>query len=298
MRRPSHTALSRPALTVAALVAAVLGACSTPAEVMGPPQKDLVLAVTAGNELLRFNAGQPQRVLERRRLGGLAPGESLIGLDFRIARGQLYGLGSTGRVYTIDPATGDASPLPAAAVFRPEGTRYGFDFNPTVDRIRVVGPAGTNLRLHPDTGAQVDGSAAQPGVQSDGTLFYRDGDVNAGRAPRIVAAGYTYNKLDETITSNFAIDASAGILALQGTHEGVKPAVSPNTGQLSTVGALGIGRLDDASFDIADVSGKAYLAAGGGTHWRFYEVDLDSGRARFVGTLASSDEIRGIAIEP
>ena len=51
----------------------------------------------------------------------------------------------------------------------PEGaTEWGFDFNPTVDRIRVVNDAGFNLRLHPDTGVIVDSDPNQPGVQLDG----------------------------------------------------------------------------------------------------------------------------------
>lgn len=285
-------------MLIAAALAAALGACATPEEPIGPPGKDHLLLVTAANELLRVNAGQPQRVLERHALSGLAAGESLIGLDFRIARGQLYGLGSTGRLYRIDAATGAATALTAGPAFVPQGSVYGFDFNPAVDRIRVVGPAGANLRLHPDTGAQVDANPAADGTQDDGPLAYVDGDAAAGRAPRIVAAGYTYNQRDEKITSNYAIDAAAGTLVLQGSREGVAPVVSPNTGRLSTVGPLGVGHFDDASFDIADVSNAAWLATGRGARWRLHRVDLDTGRATTVGTIAAGGEIRGIAVEP
>ena len=34
-----------------------------------------------------------------------------------------------------------------------DGTEFGVDFNPQVDRLRVVSNSGQNLRLHPDTGA-------------------------------------------------------------------------------------------------------------------------------------------------
>ena len=52
-----------------------------------------------------------------------------------------------------------------APAFTPalSGTAFGFDFNPTVDRIRVVSDTGQNLRLNPDTGAvaAVDGALNQ-----------------------------------------------------------------------------------------------------------------------------------------
>jgi hypothetical protein len=43
----------------------------------------------------------------------------------------------------------------SAAVFMPvlAGTSFGFDFNPTVDRIRLVSDSGQNLRLNPNSGA-------------------------------------------------------------------------------------------------------------------------------------------------
>ena len=119
-----------------------------------------------------------------------------------------------------------------------EGTRFGFDFNPAADRIRVVG--GTdNRRMHPDTGMVVDADAAAADVQLDGALAYATGDVNAGKAPVVVAAAYTNPDADAaTGTTNYAIDTAADALVTQGTKEGVTPAVSPNAGTLFTVGCL------------------------------------------------------------
>ena len=83
---------------------------------------------------------------------------------------------------------------------------------------------------------------------TDPPLAYAAGDVAAGRAPQLVGAAYTYNKIHDKLTTNYAIDRATGSLVMQGTAEGVTPAVSPNTGQLRTVGALGTGPVDDAAF--------------------------------------------------
>ncbi|MDP3289885.1 MAG: DUF4394 domain-containing protein, partial [Methyloversatilis sp.] len=174
------------------------------------------------------------------------------------------------------------------------------DFNPAADRIRIVSDARQNLRAHPDTGALVDAAPDTAGLQPDGPLTYVEGDINAAVAPKIVAAGYTYNQDDEKLTTNFAIDAATGALVRQGSVEGVKPVVSPNTGKLFTVGALGIAGLADAHFDIADVSNDAYAAVSTvqDATPQFYLIDLKTGAATRLGKVGKGEPLRGIAIEP
>ena len=105
--RPTHT-LARLAWAPLALA---LGACSLlPAQPEGSPRKQHILAVTADNQLLRFNAGQPGHILASRAITGLTAGDTLLGIDFRVANGQLFGLGSRGQLYRIDPETGAPSP--------------------------------------------------------------------------------------------------------------------------------------------------------------------------------------------
>lgn len=287
---------------LAGLVAlAALSACTSVPEPQGAPAKELAWAVTAEHELIKFNAGQPQRVLERRPVTGLAAGDTLVGIDYRVARGVLYALSAGGRLYTLSTATGALSPVGSAPAAVPlTGGPWGVDFNPAADRVRVVSAGGQNLRLHPDTGAVVDFDANTPGLQTDPALAYAPGDTNAGKAPQVVGAAYTYNKRDEKLTTNYAIDRALGVLVTQGTVEGVAPAVSPNTGRLFTVGTLGLGPLTDVAFDIADLNNKALAAVrtGGDARTRLYEVDLSNGRARLVGTVADGAALRGLAIEP
>jgi hypothetical protein len=286
----------RHALALAA--ATLLAACATPpTEPLGPLAKETVQAVTASNQLIQFNAGQPQKTLSSRPLTGLAAGETLLGIDYRVAKGQLYGLGSTGQLYRIDTKTGAVTAVGTPAGLPAGATEWGFDFNPTVDRIRVVSNTGFNLRLHPDTGAVIDADPNTPGLQFDGRLQYDAADVNTSKPANVVAAGYTYNKDNDKITTNYALDGQLGVLVHQGSKEGVQPAVSPNTGRLYTVGSLGVGAFDKATLDISDVSNAAYAAitTGGKSSW--VRIDLATGKATRIGTVAGGPVV-GAAIEP
>lgn len=308
-------AAMKAAHTVLALLGgALLAGCAAfaPAPEAPPPGAavtralPLVLA-TAGGELVRVDARAPSRVLARVALRGLPPGEALVGIDYRVAHGKLYALTRSGRLFTLDAATGQATPVAgaaggaidraaqsagagAAAVVL-SGLRFGFDFNPVPDRIRVAGDDRQNLRLHPDSGAL---AAADP------ALVYAAGDIAFGRTPVLGGAAYTYNKRDDKLTTNFAIDLAAGTLVTQGSREGVQPVVSPNTGQLFTVGPLGLGPLQDAAFDIADVDNTALAAVrrAGVRGTQLVRIDLATGRAVVLGRLGSGEPLRGLAIEP
>lgn len=269
----------------------------------GPPApQEMVYAVTERMELIRFRSDRPAAVLERRALSGLAPGDSLRGIDYRVARGVLFTLADSGRLYTLDTAQARLSPVAAAAPqpWPVQGQIVGFDFNPTVDRIRVVSSTAQNLRLHPETNAVVDGNPSEPGLQLDGALHYVMADRHAGRQPVLSGVAYSYNNKDEKITTNYAIDRALGALLMQGSFEGAVPVISPNTGQLRTVGLLGTGPLDEAHFDISDVRNTALVSArrSGERQTRLYQLDLGSGRARDLGMIAGGERLLGLAIEP
>lgn len=287
---------------IAVMACVGIASCASVHEPEGLPRKEFFHAVTDGNQLIRFNAGQPQKILDRRAITGLQPNESILGIDYRVARGILYALGGSGRLYTIDTASGAARQVGGAGTLavKLDGGEFGFDFNPTVDRIRVVSTSGQNLRLHPDTGAVVDSDDKTPGLQIDGALAFAAGDRNAGKPPRIAAAAYTYNKVNDKISTNFAIDATLDLLVTQGTREGVTPMVSPNSGQIYTVGALGVGSSARVSFDIADSSGAGFAAftRAGEARSRFYLINLDTGAATFIGTIGGGEAVRGISFEP
>jgi hypothetical protein len=293
---PNDTKLI-PVLAAATLVSA----CGLFASSEAPqtPRKETIHAVTADNRLLRFNAGTPSKIESTQPLQGLQPGETLAGTDYRVARGQLFAVGTSGRLYRVDAKSAQATVVGGPIAGLTVANDVAFDFNPTVDRIRFA--SGTrNLRLHPDTGAQVDGNPNADGLQDDTPLFYAAGDRSAGGTPNVVAAAYTYNKQNEKITTNYAIDARHGTLVTQGTLEGAAPAISPNAGRLFTVGPLRVGPFERASFDIADVSGAAFAAItpAGERRSLWYTISLETGAATYIGRVGGGEDLRGIAVEP
>lgn len=297
--KSSRLALAAMGSAVALGAALLAGCASAPSSPAGPHEQ--VVAVTAAHELIRFRADQPERILERRPVTGLPAGERLVGIDFRVARGVLYALSQAGRLYTLDVASGALRPAgPAPAALPLKGAVFGFDFNPAADRVRVVSSEGQNLRLHPDTGAVVDGDPAAEGVQPDPALHYAADDRHARRMPDIAGAAYTYNNQNSSITTNYAIDRAIGALVMQGSLEGATPVVSPNTGQLRTVGLLGLGPLEDVAFDISDVRNTALMAVRtpADSSTRLHLVNLGTGGARPLGRVGDGAALVGMAIEP
>lgn len=275
-----------------------------------------VIGLTANNQLVRFNTRTPGTTTALS-VSGLGSGENLLAIDFRFAPSGgattgLYGLSRRAngsfQLLRIDINNNAATLSPVGAGFNAPGATgdVGFDFNPNVlnpdgsrvDRIRVVSPERTNFRLNPDTGAVVDSDAATPGVQGDGLLTFAAGDVNQNVVPRVVGAAYTNNDSDaSTGTVNYALDAFTNTLVTQGRPaSGSSAAVSPNTGQLFTVGRLGINLSGLTGFDIAPGNNTAFLSTESG----LYTVDLGTGRATLVGTVGvtGSPTLLGLAIVP
>src|SRR5688572_10579936 len=100
-------------LLVAVAIAAA-GCAVAERETEGPPRKETLVGVTDSHQLVRFNGGQPQKVTVVGTVSGLQPGESIVGIDYRVNRGILFALGSTGRIYTLDAKTAKATVVGAA----------------------------------------------------------------------------------------------------------------------------------------------------------------------------------------
>ncbi|MCS7481394.1 DUF4394 domain-containing protein [Umezawaea endophytica] len=226
---------------------------------------------------------------DRVRISGLAKGDRLVGIDVRPATGALYAVGKSGQLYTVAPRTGAATKVGAPIAL--DGSAVGFDFNPTVDRIRLVTSSGQNLRLVPETGAL---------AATDGVLAYAATDRSAGQAPKVAAAGYTNSVAGSTSTALYGIDANRDALVTQGTTPGVTPVVSPNTGQLFTVGKLGLDVTATNGFDISGAARSATfnpgdyqaVAAVQEEHLRvgslIVRIDLATGRGQVVGLTSST----------
>lgn len=216
------------------------------------PTNAVAYAVDGMNNFLIFNPTSTA-VPVSKAITGLMAGDSLKGIDFRPLNGQIYGLGKSGRLYTINTSNGAAAVVGAGPYAALNGAYFGFDFNPTVDRIRVVSRNGQNLRLHPVTGL----------------LAATDGMLNPG-TPHIASAAYTNNFAGATTTTLYDIDCHNDSLYMQ---------VPPNDGTLVPVGALGIDVLSENGFDIGSTSGTAYAIFTVGSAHGLYTINLSTGAA-------------------
>lgn len=227
--------------------------------------------LTSANSLVKYNANNSQTVISSTPITGLQASENVLAIDFRPGTGQLYGLGSTSRLYLINQNTGAATAI-GATPFTPvlAGALTGFDFNPTVDRIRVVTSSGLNLRLNPETGV----------------VAATDSNLNPG-TPNVSSAAYTNNTSGATTTELFVIDNTSGMLYKQDP---------PNAGTLTSVGDLEISGTiaGDGGFDIDAKDGIAIASLTTDGSNKLYQIDLTTGKATNLGDLISP--IIGIAI--
>jgi hypothetical protein len=245
-----------------------LGQLATPIIGLAIPTNPVGYSVDNANNLMIFDLTTPAFSVSKA-ITGLQPGETVLGIDMRPATGQLYALGSTSRLYTINMSSGAAAAVSVAPFTTLlSGTSFGFDFNPVVDRIRVVSNTGQNLRLDPNTGliAAVDGS------------------LNPG-TPNVASAAYTNNFAGTTTTTLFVIDATTDKLYTQNP---------PNNGTLVEVGSLGINITADNGFDIGGRSGKAYGVFSIGSFTKLYTLDLATGLV--IGQADVAGVSRGFAI--
>lgn len=244
-------------------------------------------AIDGSNTLLTFGALTPGTRLSSVTVTGLSAGETLVGIDFRPADDQLYGVSSASRLYTLNTTSGAATAVGGGTITPAlAGTTFGVGFNPTADRLRIHTGADQNLRVN---------QTANPLVTfTDGPLAYAAGDVNAGQDPRIAGTAYTLSvRPAPTATELFAIDAGRDALVRLN---------APNDGMITTVGALGFDTSDDVGFDIAGDTDFAYASltpAGAATGpSRLYTVNLRSGSVTAVGQIGHPTPLRSIAVAP
>jgi hypothetical protein len=237
-----------------------------------------VYATTAGNDLVRFDRDS-LKIRSQRAITGIAAGEKVLGIDVRPANGQLYALGSTNQIYTINPRTAVATAVGTPFSSDVYGNAVGFDVNPVVDRLRVVTSSGQNLRLVPDTGAV---------AAVDKPLAYAADDRNAKAKPKVSLAAYTNGFAGASATTLFDIDTGVDVLTVQ---------APPNDGVLRTTGKLTLNVDSAGGFDIAaDGEAIAALSRSGGS--RIYSIDLQSGKARVIGKVGRGSTLASLAVAP
>lgn len=253
------------------LILFALSACKkeelyTNLPVYGPKQ---IFYALSGSNLSLYDASDVRTTLATVAISGLTGTEKLLSIDFRPATGQLYGVSDASKLYVINTSSGVARPVSNLA-FTPalNGTIASMDFNPTVDRIRVVTNTGQNLRLNPETGLVV---ATDANVASTG----------------ILGLGYTNSFAGATATVLYDIDATAKKLYKQDP---------PNSGALVEVGSLlaNVGTIQ--GFDISPNNINSLLIGKVGDSTKLYTLNLTTGEATLAGKFVKNTMINSIAI--
>lgn len=259
-------------------------ACASGMEALkGDRDKPLMaVGLTADQRLICFSEKRPGDARAIGTISGLMSGDVLVGIDFRVQDGMLYGVSKAGGVYQLDTATAAAKKVSQLTVAL-EGSGFGVDFNPAADRLRVVSDTGQNLRHNIGAGGV---------TLVDGVLNYTAGTAAMG----VTGSAYTNNDLNAgTATTLFALDTMLDQVALQSP---------PNAGTLAATGKLGIDAAAIAGFDIynrvRDGAGTGAEALAvlsmGGADGMLYSVNLLTGKATARGNFARADQVTDIAI--
>ncbi len=250
-------------------------------------QSSDVVGLTDKGRLVTFRNNSPERIRRTERVQGLKDDQQLVGIDFRVQNGKLYGVGDRGGIYTINTASNFGRATKVSQLTVPlDGQSFGVDFNPAANRLRVISDTGQNLRHNLDDPA---GAPAAGMTATDGTLAY-PGTPPAPptTATQVTAAAYTNNDLDpNTATTLFDIDTMLDQVVIQ------SPA---NAGLLAPTGKLTVDAGQWAGFDISTRGdsnrGFAVLDTG---RMRLYDINLTTGKATRLGSFPTNAQVVDLA---
>lgn len=253
-----------------------------------------LVALTSSNELIQIASAElPGTTSAPVPITGIASGQTIVGIDYRPNTGELYALGynstmttSNSQLYILNANTGMATMIGSVSSLNLGSGGIAFDFNPTVDRIRIIGENGQNYRLHPITGAV---------VATDGNLAYAAIDVNFSTVPAVAACAYTNSYIGSEVTTLFDYDKNLNILASQ---------IPPNAGTLNTIGSSGINATGgsnigmDIYFHPITKKNIAYVNATVAGMNNLYSLNTATGMVSLIGSIGNGlTNIREIAVK-
>jgi hypothetical protein len=279
-------------------------------------------AVTDASEVVSFNTQQPLSA-SISTFSGITVGQTIVSIDRRPQNGLLYGLGyapATGviQLYLLSLRGGVATAIGTTGIFvdgagdparvgSDASSKIGMDFNPSVDRIRVVTNTGQNFRINPNTGAFVDGDLG--GGSGSVAGLNMDGPINGGTIT-LGETAYTNNQpstIASPPTTQYTLDAATDSLFIQ-----VPPNAGTQTsGQLLDVNGVDLNIIEVRGFDIPEGvnaatsnspvttgQGFAVLEFASNSQQLFSTVDLTNGAVSSASQLGgTSDDILGLAVQ-
>ena len=237
-----------------------------------------VIALTSDNHLVTFKPQTPGTFDTDVAVTGLQGAEAIVGIDTRPSNGVVYALTDAGRLYTLDVATGalsapvtlTANPLDLTAPYAGlAGARFGVDFSPLDNQLRVQSDTGQNLRVNVETGETITDGAPNPGT------------------PQLVGTAFSNSYAGAVTSTHYALDIASNTLVRQ----------TSIAGALATVGAgfnVGTTFQLEGAFDIAGGENGLPLAAlvpVGATQSTLYRATLGNGTLTSFGAIGTSTTV-------
>ena len=245
-----------------------------------------VIGLSQGTRLSSFQTNRPGSV---RTIGTvtLVGDVALVGIDYRVQNGALYGVGNAGGLYRLNARTAVSTKVGQLTVAL-SGVNFGVDFNPVANALRVVSDTGQNLR---QPFATID-----DGIADNDAATVVDGPLNVPGPQAVPVAGAPVQGVTGAAYTNNDLDASTGttLFDLNSTTDSVAVQSPANSGFLATTGSLGVDFAANSGFDIYSqlrpmATGKTvkqfpYAVSNG----RLYSIDLLTGRADDRGRLGNA----------
>jgi hypothetical protein len=241
-----------------------------------------VFAIESGtNHLVAFDSAHPDVLTQDLLVTGLTGSQVVVGLDFNQDTGKLFAFAAqddgamrSGRAYTIDPATGVATPFGAVTFNKLADTgTYGLDVDPTDGSIRLTNGANQNFGIIAN-GNFNGNTLDEPNVNENiAAIAY---DHNFGSQTTTL---YGYNFLTDELVTVGSIGQAPDSVSSGIVHPIAKATVN---GQAILSDSASIG------FDIAGPVGAAdqgwlSLSRSGSTH--LYQVDLATAALTDLGKI-------------
>ncbi len=247
-----------------ALSSLVLGGCFSDSDFIPANIDSYVL--TTSNALVGIDSSNG-RTGDSLAITGLQASENLFDIDYRNADGRMWALSTLGNLYTIDLETGAATLQSTLSVTLNATETYSIDFNPTVDRLRIIGTDDMSYATNVENGVTAtNGSLTLSGAPANGV---------------VVDAAYTdtFSTTTGRGTTLFSIDAQNGALYTQNVMTGALT-------QVATLGVTGLQDIQGYDIDPETQQGLAVFQVNGDT--ALYRVSTSA-----AATLVSELELDG-----
>jgi len=266
---------------------------------------ETLIALSAGQQLVRFDSAAPGTVTTRNVLGRSG---NLLCIESNLRTHLVFALAITPqsdffpprqvRSHMIDPETGQATLGSSTSLLDgisdsiacdavPSYHSYNAPYEPGY---RVISAVGAHQKYDENTTSSVSSGPATPPA-------FVAGDANEGKALSIHGLAYTNPSFDGTTSTLYGLDLTNGVLVRIGS-----PGNSPDsadTGKTTTIGSLGITLVGDstANFDISDTTGTAYATLETSAGVGLYTIDLATGAATLVGLIGDGTvQLRGLTV--